>query len=209
VPYLVELFPGVLDELEAAGAIVLYSPDDPAMLHFRVGDRVFCRSGRSTRSDGITLLLASRPLLEAIIRRRVRSIANVAFMDGHDVAEPVIDPTGSVTGARVVEREIRLQRVLTADMVVDATGRSARTPAFLEAHGYQRPAERRYTVHLSHSSQFFRLPPGALAERAVLDIPTLDRPEGAGLVAYEDGTAIVTGDRTRRPKDTNRPAGVP
>lgn len=30
VPYLVDLFPGLLEELEAAGAIVLDSPDDPA-----------------------------------------------------------------------------------------------------------------------------------------------------------------------------------
>ena len=192
VPYLADLFPGVLDELEAAGAIVLYGPDDPALFHLGVGDRVFCRSGRLTRSGGMVLLLASRPLLEAIIRRRVRSIANVTFMAGHDVAEPMIDHTGRVTGVGVVERKTGQERLLTTDLVVDATGRSARIPAFLEAHGFQRPVERKYTVHLSYSSQFFRLSPGSLAEKAVVDIPTLDRPEGAGLMAYEDGTAIVT-----------------
>jgi flavin-dependent dehydrogenase len=192
VPHLVQLFPGVLDELEAAGAIVLYGPDDPALFRLGVGDIVFCRSGRLTRSRDMVLLLASRPLLEEIIRRRVRSIANVTFMDGHDVTEPIIDPTGRVTSATVVERETGQERVLTTDLVIDTTGRSARTPAFLEAHGYQRPPERRYTVHLSYSSQFFRLPPGALAEKVVIDFPTLDRPEGAGLLAYEDGAAIVT-----------------
>lgn len=192
VRHIVELFPGVLDELEAAGAIVLDSPDDPALFHIGVGDIIFCRSGRFTRSDGMVLFLASRPLLEGIIRRRVRSIPKVTFMDGHDVAEPVTDPAGRVTGARVVERETGVERVLTTDLVIDTTGRSARTPAFLEAHDYPRPTERKYTIHLSYSSQFFRLPPGALAERAVLTIPTLDRPEGVGLLPYEDGTAIAT-----------------
>jgi 2-polyprenyl-6-methoxyphenol hydroxylase-like FAD-dependent oxidoreductase len=192
VPYIVGLFPGLLEELEAAGAIVLDSPDDPAMFHLGVGDIVFCRSGRFTRSEGMVVFLASRPLLEGIIRRRVRSIVNVTFMDGHDVAETVIGPSGRVTGARVVERETGQELVLTTDLVIDATGRSARTPAFLEANGYQRPPERRYTIDLSYSSQFFRLPPGALAERAVLEIPTLDRPEGGGLLPYEDGTAIAT-----------------
>src|SRR3954454_2101257 len=80
VPYLVDLFPSVLDELEAAGAVVLYEPTDPALFHLGVGDRVFSQSGRFTRSDDMVLLLASRPLLEGIIRRRVRSIANVTFM---------------------------------------------------------------------------------------------------------------------------------
>lgn len=192
VPYIVDLFPGLLEELEAAGAIVLDSPDDPALFHLGVGDVVFCRSGRFTRSEGIVVFLASRPLLEGIIRRRVQSIANVTFMDGHDVAEMVIDPAGRVTGARVVERGTGQGLVVTTDLVIDATGRSARTPAFLEANGYQRPPERRYTIDLSYSSQFFRLPPGALAERAVLEIPTLDRPEGFGLLPYEGGTVIAT-----------------
>lgn len=192
VRYLVDLFPGVLDELEAAGAIVLYQPDDPSLFHLGVADHVFCRSGRFRRSDDMILLLASRPLLEATIRRRVRSIANVTFMDGHDVAEPIIDPTGHVTGARVVDRATGRESVLATDLIVDTTGRSARVPAFLEAHGYHRPVERKYSIALSYSSQFFRLPAGALAEKAVVDIPTVDRPEGAGLMAYEDGTAVVT-----------------
>jgi 2-polyprenyl-6-methoxyphenol hydroxylase-like FAD-dependent oxidoreductase len=192
VPYLVDLFPGVLDELEAAGAIVLYEPTDPALFHLGVGDRVFSQSGRFTRSDDMVLLLASRPMLEGIIRMRVRSIANVTFMDGHDVVEPIIDPTGHVTGACVADRGTGQESVLMTDLVVDTTGRAARIPAFLEAHGYQRPVERKYTIALSYSSQFFRLPPGALAEKAVVDIPTVDRPEGAGVMAYEDGTAIVT-----------------
>lgn len=192
VPYLVELFPGLLDELAAAGAIVLHGPDDPSLFHLRVGERVFCRSGRFTRSDDMVILLASRPLLEAIVRQRVRATANVTFLDGHDVTEPVIDPTGRVTAARVVNRESGQERVLTTDLVVDATGRSARTPSFLESHGYQRPAERKYAIDLSYSSQFYRVPPGVLAERAVVVLPTLDRPEGAGLLPYEDGTVIVT-----------------
>jgi 2-polyprenyl-6-methoxyphenol hydroxylase-like FAD-dependent oxidoreductase len=192
VPYIVDLFPDLLEELEAAGAIVLDGPNDPALFHLSVGDTVFCRSGRFTRSEGLVVFLASRPLLEGIIRRRVQSITNVTFMDGHDMAETLIDRAGRVTGARAVERETGQELMLTADLVIDATGRSARTPAFLEANGYQRPPERRHTIDLSYSSQFFRLPPGAMSERAVLDIPTLHRPEGVGLLSYENGTAIAT-----------------
>ena len=59
--YLVALFPDVLDELQTAGAIVLDKPEDPTDFHMSVGDRVFCRTGRFTRSDDMVLLLASRP----------------------------------------------------------------------------------------------------------------------------------------------------
>ena len=192
VRYLVDFFPGILDELEAAGATVLYDPDDPTLFHLGVGDVVFCQTGRFKRSDGLTMLMASRPLLESIIRRRVRSIANVSFDEGHDVAEPVVDDAGRVTGAHVADRATGVERVVAADLVVDTTGRAARTPAFLAAHGYPRPAERKYSVRLSYSSQFFRLPVGVRTQPVVLDIPTLATPKGAGLMAYEDGTAIVT-----------------
>jgi 2-polyprenyl-6-methoxyphenol hydroxylase-like FAD-dependent oxidoreductase len=192
IPYLVGLFPGVLDDLTDAGAIVLERPDDPTLFHLSIGERVFCQSGRFTRSGDMVVVLASRPLLEGVIRRRVRQIANIALLDGHDAAETVIGPSGRVSAVRVANRETRLETLLTADLVVDATGRAARTPAFLETNGYQRPIERRYPIGLTYSSQFFRLPPGGLTEKAVIDIPTLERPAGAGLLAYEDETVIVT-----------------
>jgi 2-polyprenyl-6-methoxyphenol hydroxylase-like FAD-dependent oxidoreductase len=151
----------------------------------------------------MVVALASRPLLEGVVRRRVRQIANIELLDGHDAAEAVVAPSGRVNAVRVVNRETRQETSLTADLVVDATGRAGRTPAFLETHGYQRPAERRYPIDLTYSSQFFRLPPQGLAKKAVIDVPTLERPSGAGLLAYEDGTAILTiigygGHRTPR-----------
>ncbi|MGV0744758.1 NAD(P)/FAD-dependent oxidoreductase [Mycolicibacterium sp. XJ870] len=192
VPYLVRLFPGLLDELASAGAILLERPDDPTLFHLSVGERVFSQSGRFTRSGDMTMVLASRPLLEGAVRRRVRQIANVTILDGHDAVEPIVAASGRVDAVRVVNRRTRQETSLSADLVVDATGHAARTPAFLEAHGYQRPIERRYRIDLSYSSQFFQLPPGQLAKKAVIDVPTLESPSGAGLLAYEADTAIAT-----------------
>lgn len=189
--YLAELFPGLFDELAVAGAQVLRTTD-PSQFYLKVGGHELCRSGMFTRPDEMVILLASRPLLEAHVRRRVRAIDNVTFVDGHDVVEPIVDPAAGVSAARVVDRATGQDRVLATDLVVDATGRSARTPAFLEAHGYQRPVDRKYTVHLSYSSQFFRVPSGVLDEKVVAIGPTLERSSGAGLLAYEDGTVILT-----------------
>ena len=192
VRLLVDLFPGILDELEAAGAIVMRHPGRPDEFHLGVGDVVFSKTGRFTRSEDMLICLASRPLLEGIVRERIRAIANVTLVDRHEVAEPVIDASGLVTGVRIAERDTGRERILSGDVVVDATGRAGRIPAFLTARGFPRPDERRYDVGLSYSSQLFRLRPGSVAEKVVLDIPTLARPEGIGMMAYEDDTAIVT-----------------
>jgi 2-polyprenyl-6-methoxyphenol hydroxylase-like FAD-dependent oxidoreductase len=186
-----ELLPGLFAELVASGANVI-DGTDASVIRAQVGDHLLSRSGMFADPDSLVTQVASRPLLEAHVRRRVRALPNVAFLEKHDVVEPVLGHADRVTAARVVDRATSQERSLEADIVVDATGRSARTPAFLEMHGYPGPPEQKYAVGLSYSSQFFRVPDGALVEKMVLTAPTLDRPTGAGLLAYEHGTVILT-----------------
>ena len=186
-----ELLPGLFDELVAAGANVI-DGTDASVIRAQVGDHLLRRSGMFADPDSLVTQVASRPLVEAHVRRRVRALANVVFMENHDVVEPVLGHADRVTAALVVDRATSQQRSLEADIVVDATGRSARTPAFLELNGYPGPPEQKYAVGLSYSSQFFRVPDGALTEMMVLTAPTRDRPTGVGLLAYEHGTVILT-----------------
>ena len=186
-----ELLPGLFDELVASGANVI-DGTDASVIYAQVGDHLLCRSGRFADPDSLVTQVTSRPLLEAHVRRRVRALPNVAFLDNHDVVEPILGQADRVTAVRVVNRDAGPKHLLEADLVVDATGRAARTPAFLAAHGYPMPPEQKYAVGLSYSSQFFRVPDGALAEKLVLVAPTLERPTGAGLLAYEHGTVIMT-----------------
>jgi hypothetical protein len=185
-----ELFPGLADELAAAGAPVV-DGSDASRFYLQVGEHVLCRTGRFEDPAAITMRLASRPLLETVVRRTVRAIENVTILDGHDVVEPIM--TGDrVTAVRVVERESGAESVLDADLTVDATGRAARTPAFLEAHGYARPTEQSYPVNLSYSSQFFRVPHGSIDEKVVAIGPTLENSTGGGLLIYENDMVILT-----------------
>ena len=91
------------------------------------------------------LLCASRPFLEGHVRARVRALPNVRFLDRCDVVGLATTPDGRrVTGARVLRRaDGSAEEVLGADLVVDATGRGSRTPAWLEALGYPRPERER------------------------------------------------------------------
>lgn len=139
VQALVELFPGLLGELATAGAVVM-DDGDLSRMYGRVGRYEFKRSGTLADPSPLTLCLASRPFLEFHVRRRVKALRNVTFLDGHDVVEPVA-AAGGIAGVRTLKRDSGFERVLTAGLVVDATGRATRTPAFLAGLGYGRPTE--------------------------------------------------------------------
>ena len=184
-----EFFPGVFDELLAAGANVI---DDPSLGYVRVGHHVLTQTGPFAKPQELLAYSVSRPLLEARIRQRVRALPNVTFSEGCDVVDPILDRSDRVTAVRVVNRADGQERELATDVIVDATGRSARTPNFLRAHGYEPPAEPRYAVDLTYASQWLRIADGALAETVVAVAPTLKRPTGAGLLIYEDGATVLT-----------------
>lgn len=178
-----ELFPGLLDELVDRGATLL---DDYRRFHF-LPDGVH-RVSPLVRTESI--YQPSRPFLEAEIRARVRDLANVAVVDGHDVVGLMSDGVG-VTGVRVAARGAP-ERVLTADLVVDAGGRGSRTPTWLAELGYGRPAEEEVVIDVRYTSTVVRLAPGAVRETLTVIGPTAKRSGGMSMAGYEDGTWVFT-----------------
>ncbi|HJT90376.1 MAG TPA: FAD-dependent oxidoreductase [Mycobacterium sp.] len=192
---LAELFPGFLDELVTAGANVL-DDGDLSRVYTRVGPHRLNRSQKFTDPTSLVVYLASRPFLEFHVRRRVSALGNVRFLDRCDAVEPIAAAADRVTGVRVVNRDNGIETTLDTNLVVDAMGRAARTPAFLESLGYGRPPERRCTTHATYSSQFLRIPDGAIPEKLMLVLqPGKGNPRG-GLTAYEHGTWILTVGRS-------------
>jgi 2-polyprenyl-6-methoxyphenol hydroxylase-like FAD-dependent oxidoreductase len=186
-----EHFPGVLDDLRAAGAPVI-DGSDPSMFYFRAGGHDLDLTGSFTRPDEMLFPFASRPLLEDHVRRRVQAIDNVTFRDGHDVVEPVLNGSGRVDGVRIVDRSSSAAHTLAADLVVDATGRSARMSALLERWGYPRPPEHKYSLDLCYSSQFLQLPADLLTTKLAVSAQPLQRLGGAAVLAYEHDTMVLT-----------------
>lgn len=181
-----ELFPGLLEDLVAAGATKL---DDYSRLHFLPDGA----HRLSPLVDIEPIYQPSRPFLEAGIRARVRALPNVEIIDECDVVGPVTDPSRTrVTGARVVRHETRREEVPAADLVVDATGRGSRTPAWLADLGYDRPREDEVVIDVRYSSRTVRLDPDEVPERLTVIGATAERPAGMGLFAYEDGTWLFT-----------------
>jgi 2-polyprenyl-6-methoxyphenol hydroxylase-like FAD-dependent oxidoreductase len=182
-----ELFDGLTAELVDLGA-----PAGDILEHLRAyfgGHRL--RPGPS----GLLALQASRPMLEARLRARVRALPSVEFMDRCDVAGlTTTSDGGRVTGARVVRRlDGSAEQTVPADLVVDATGRGSRTPSWLEALGYPRPPVDRVEIGIGYASRTYRLVPGLLDGcLGILNAPTPDHPRGGALAAIENGRFLVT-----------------
>ncbi|OXR41575.1 putative epoxidase LasC [Nocardia cerradoensis] len=186
-----QLFPGLLEELVSAGANVL--ANEPSRVYVRLGRHELSGSDKYADPASLVVYQPSRPFLDSHVRRRVRAIDNVKVLDSHGVVAPMTDRARRVTGARVVNRHTGEETGLTAELVVDAMGRSAHTPVFLDNLGCERPIEQRYPVHLSYASQFLRVPPDMVGDKLGFSIsPLPERPVGVVAVAYEHDTWILT-----------------
>lgn len=150
-----ELFPGITDELINEAGV-------PA------GDlsgtcRWYARGMRLKQADGGLIAMGVlRPTLELHIRERVQKIPNVVFVEEHDILGLTATADNSrITGARVQARNEKSERIIDADLVVDATGRGSRTPVWLEELGYDRPEEERKKIDLVYVTQHYKLREGA------------------------------------------------
>ena len=188
-----ELFPGLLDGLVIDGAPVL-DDGDLSRFHFSFGGHEMLRSGTAAFDHkAMATYLPSRPLLECHVRRRLQAMGNVTFLEGRDAAG--LTSTADrhrVTGVRVVNRNDGSEVKLAADLVVDAMGRGAHTPAFLERLGYGRPAEDHVVTHTTYVSQLLQIAPGTLREGIVLVGPVPGRPTGMALFGCENATWLFT-----------------
>jgi 2-polyprenyl-6-methoxyphenol hydroxylase-like FAD-dependent oxidoreductase len=186
-----ELFPGILNELVAAGAPVL-DDGDLAKIWMSVGGHQLIRVGTARDQQAMTMYAPSRPFLECHVRRRLRAVPNVTILSGLDAAEMTSSADRNrVTGVRVVNRDSGAEQELTADLVIDAMGRGAHTPNLLESLGYGRPIEDRIVMRTCYVSQPLRIPPG-IVEQLVAVGAAPGRPTGMFLLGYENDTSIFT-----------------
>ena len=175
--FLDELFPGLLGELVADGVPVLSSPRE---FRFFFGGHLLCQDGEGDEPGYVP----SRPCLEAHVRDRVRALRNVCIRDRCEVAGLAATPARDrVTGVRVVPAG-GAEEVLAASLVVDATGRGGRTPAWLESLGYDPPAEERLPVDVKYASRYLRLPAGALGDEKLILIGTEPARPATGMALF-------------------------
>ncbi|GHF66779.1 2-polyprenyl-6-methoxyphenol hydroxylase-like FAD-dependent oxidoreductase [Amycolatopsis bartoniae] len=192
-----EIFPGILRELATDGAVVA-----DVLTGYR-----FYLAGRELPQVpiGAEAVQAAYPRYEAHLRRRLLGGDGVRLLTDTDIAGLAFDEA-RVTGVRIVRHEPGGEETLPADLVVDAMGRSGRTPAWLRELGYQQPEEDRVSLDVAYASRMIRLTPEG-AERAGRlvggDINSI--PRSMVLLAVEGGRHVLTltgyGPGNRPPTD--------
>ncbi len=182
-----ELFPGLTQDLVAAGAV----PGDILAEASWFNHGVYLASAPS----GLEGILMSRPMLEGHARRRLLADDRVRLLEGVSV-KGLLAGAGNrrVTGIRLAEPlPGETEVTMRADLVVDASGRHSHSRAWLEALGYAGPTEETIGVDIAYTTRMFRRRPGHLGGKKVALIAA-DAPVwrfGVAL-AIEDDRWIVT-----------------
>jgi 2-polyprenyl-6-methoxyphenol hydroxylase-like FAD-dependent oxidoreductase len=144
------LLPGITDEWVARGARL---GDLQGEVAFYGGRHRFVQ-----QPAGLLALAGSRPLLEAAVRRRVLALPRVRACTGVDVRGLAAHGT-QVTGVRLTALEGERELQFEAALVVDASGRASRMPAWLRELGFEPPAEERVQVDLRYATCHFQRQP--------------------------------------------------
>jgi 2-polyprenyl-6-methoxyphenol hydroxylase-like FAD-dependent oxidoreductase len=180
-------FPGLVAELVAEGAD--YGDVSQNARWFHEGTH------HVPATSGQNAINVSRPLLEATVRRRLLALPNVQVVEGCDVLGLLTTPDRArITGVRVIRRKAgSAEESVGADLVVDASGRGSRSPAWLEALGYERPPEEEVRIGVTYTScEYRRRPEQSGGPVAFIVAASPERPRGGVLLSQEGGRWILT-----------------
>jgi 2-polyprenyl-6-methoxyphenol hydroxylase-like FAD-dependent oxidoreductase len=176
-----ELFPGFEQDLARAGAVAM-----------RVGlDVRVERPGYDPfpqRDLGWLGYAASRPAIERAVRRRVESRANITLRQRCRVQEVLASPNAeSVAGVRY-ENGNGTSETITADLVVDASGRGVPTLGLLQSIGRPLPEETTIGIDIGYATSIFSIPEDAPTDwKGVMTFGQAPRNSRGGLMLPLEG----------------------
>ncbi|HYF65864.1 MAG TPA: FAD-binding protein, partial [Herpetosiphonaceae bacterium] len=107
-------------------------------------------------------MAASRPLIETVLRQMIiRQCPQIVWETEHQAVNLVV-AEGRVRGVEVQAAGQNSQRrILSADVVVDASGRDSNLPDWLERLGYRLPPPTVVNAHVGYTTGWFEPPAGA------------------------------------------------
>ncbi|GAA2823513.1 FAD-dependent monooxygenase [Kitasatospora sp. CM 4170] len=144
-----QLFPGLRSELEADGAPVF---------DYGLGIDFLLPGGFAPRRrTGVMIQSFTRDELERRIRRRVLDLPEVRSMPGTRCEGLLRDASGRVRGVRYAAAGADPEE-LSADLVVDASGRTSKVEEWLRADGVAVPPKRVVKAKVTYTSMNFDRP---------------------------------------------------
>jgi 2-polyprenyl-6-methoxyphenol hydroxylase-like FAD-dependent oxidoreductase len=195
---LCELFPDFDRYLAAAGAVPIRVASDTRM-ELLPGSDPFPQ-----HDFGWITYTMSRPLIEHVVRQRLRKHTNVMLLDRCRVLDLVADDDGSVTGVQcgVVDGPVRSLR---ADLIIDASARGSLTLALLNAIGLPQPEQTEIGIDIVYATATFAAAEPPANWKMAITFPDNPSSGKAGyLFPIEGGrwTALVSERHVAMPPDS-------
>ncbi|MGH3877749.1 MAG: NAD(P)/FAD-dependent oxidoreductase [Actinophytocola sp.] len=189
-----ELLPGMSEALVDAGAVTVSLPDD-LLLHTRPG-----WLNRTKDSGVFETLSFSRPLLDLTVQSKVVDLPGIEVLERHEAVGLLSGDGGAtVSGVRLRPRPSEDGEVsgggprdLTADLVVDASGRSSKTPRWLAELGLPEPELSRVSVNPGYATRVFRRAGPFDGWKSMIILAHPGSPRGGVLMPMEDGRWIAS-----------------
>jgi 2-polyprenyl-6-methoxyphenol hydroxylase-like FAD-dependent oxidoreductase len=141
-------FPGFSAEAIDAGCVV--PPKDGSRGKMWIDKKLRLNPSQ----PDLPVLISTRPFLELMVRNRTVALPNVTLVSGR--AESLVFDGDAVTGARYLPEGAEEPVTETADLVVDAMGRSSRLSDWLEENGWTKPPMRRMPIKLNYATAIFK-----------------------------------------------------
>jgi 2-polyprenyl-6-methoxyphenol hydroxylase-like FAD-dependent oxidoreductase len=146
-----DFFPGWTDEVVGCGGV---RGDIAGDVNW-IGHGVTIKSAPSELAG----LLASRPVLEGNVRRRLLALPNVRAVERCAVQGLVADEQRTAIRGVRVKIDSGAEETILADLVVDASGRGSSSPAWLEGFGYARAQEEKIEIGIGYTTRVYRRRP--------------------------------------------------
>lgn len=187
-----QLFPGLIQELAARGAVHTDVTNDLLWL---------TPAGWTPRHvSGLEMLCASRTLIEWGVRTRVLGLANVSVLTETDVQGLLASSDGAmVAGVQIRPRNPAGEaddatQMVAADLVIDASGRNSRMPEWLTALGYQPPQESLVNAYLGYASRVYEPPANFHGQWKAFYVQSAppNHPRGGLIFPLEGGKWLVS-----------------
>lgn len=184
------LLPGFGAELRAAGAV----PFDTGALAW-LGEL-----GWAPPAHQFDVVSATRPLFEHLVLQRVRAIPGVTVRDG----VRVVALRRSAGGGPAWTVDLADGGSVPADLVVDASGRASRLPAWLVGVGVGPAAVSEVDARIGYSTRVLRLDARRVGPAGVVLLQTPETRRGGLALPVEDGrwlVGLVGSGESRPPRD--------
>jgi 2-polyprenyl-6-methoxyphenol hydroxylase-like FAD-dependent oxidoreductase len=139
------------------------------------------------RDLGIPIYSASRPLIESVIRGELERTHNVALQEQSRVEALTLSDSGAINGARYAAPGGAI-RFISADLIIDASGRGVPTSRLLDATGRSHPETSSIGINIDYSTAIFAKPKDAPEDWLLLaTMPKAPQERRGGLIMPIEG----------------------